>query len=155
GGNNCFSTAYNDVWVLSNANGLGGTPVWTQLAPEGTPPPASSFTSALCDPASNRMIVYGFGGNRTPTNQVWVLTNANGLGGTPSWIQLSPQNEGPAKSDQAAAYDPSTNTMIIFGGFGPGATSSANAFTNDTWTLSNANGLTGAPTWTQVTPSGG
>jgi len=28
---------FNDVWVLSKANGQG-SPVWTQLSPPGTPP---------------------------------------------------------------------------------------------------------------------
>jgi hypothetical protein len=30
GGANCFTAAYNDIWILSNANGLGGVPAWTQ-----------------------------------------------------------------------------------------------------------------------------
>lgn len=159
GGNNCFSTRFNDVWVLSNANGLGGTPVWTQLAPSGTPPPATNFQSAVYDQGSNRMILYGInptnGTQDTPTNQVWVLTSANGLGGTPTWIQLSPPSPGPVKTDQATVYDPSSNTMIVFGGFTPGASSGTYVFTNDTWVLANANGLGGTPTWTQLNPSGG
>src|SRR6266849_3211159 len=88
GGNNCFSGFYNDVWVLSNANGLGGTPAWTQLAPAGTPPSPSGYHTAVYDSGSNRMIVFGVFNSGSASNQVWVLTNANGLGGTPTWIQL-------------------------------------------------------------------
>lgn len=146
GGNDCFSTNYNDVWVLSNANGQGGTPVWTQLSPAGTAPSAGHTATAVYDPGSNRMIIYGFIAN---PDQVWVLTNANGLGGTPTWIQLSPLAVGPPKFDQATVYDPSSNSMIVFGGF------AGTALTNDTWVLSNANGLGGTPNWTQLSPSGG
>ena len=146
GGNNCFSTTFNEVWVLSNANGLGGTPFWTQLSPAGTAPSASDATSAVYDPGSNRMILYGFPAN---PDQVWVLTNANGLGGTPTWILLSPSVAGPPKTNQATAYDASSNSLIVFGGL------AGNVFTNDTWVLSNANGLGGAPNWTQLNPSGG
>jgi hypothetical protein len=92
------------------------------------------------------MILYGFPAN---PDQVWVLTNANGLGGTPTWIQLSPSVQGPPKTCQATAYDPSSNSMIVFGGI------AGTVFTNDTWVLSNANGLGGTPYWTQLSPSGG
>jgi hypothetical protein len=146
GGNNCFSTSFNDVWVLSNANGLGGTPVWTQLSPAGTAPCACHSVSAVYDPGSNRMILYGFPSN---PDQVWVLTNANGLGGTPAWIQLSPSTQGPPKTYTATVYDPSSNSMIVFGGI------AGTAYVNDTWVLSNANGLGGTPYWTQLNPSGG
>ena len=30
-----------DPWVLANANGLGGTPTWTQLSPSDGPPLAT------------------------------------------------------------------------------------------------------------------
>src|ERR1039457_3882780 len=48
-GNDCFSTSYNDVWVLSNANGLTGTPAWTQLTPTGASPSARYGASAVYD----------------------------------------------------------------------------------------------------------
>jgi len=149
GGNNCFSTTYNDVWVLSNANGQGGAPVWTQLSPSGTAPSVigEEGASAVYDPGSNRMILYGFLGY---PDQVWVLTNANGQGGTPTWIQLSPSVTGPPKTSQATVYDPSSNSMIVFGGTYGFST----VYTNDTWVLSNANGLGGTPYWTQLSPTG-
>jgi hypothetical protein len=150
GGLGSSSPCANDTWVLSNANGASGTPTWTQLNPTGTLPVPRIFHSAVYDPASNRMIV--FGGNNCFTagaqfyNDVWVLTNANGLGGTPSWSQLAPTGEPPsARENFAAVYDPGSNRMVIFGGNGP---------TNDVWVLSNANGLGGTPTWTQLSPSG-
>jgi uncharacterized protein (TIGR03437 family) len=170
------SPCANDVWVLSNANRVNGTPTWTQLNPSGTPPAPRVFHTAVYDPASNRMIV--FGGDNCATagtpfsNDVWVLSNANGLGGTPAWTQLSPAGAPPARDDVSAVYDAGSNRMIVFGGFlatpGPplltndagsnrmmvsGGAVFASSY-NDVWILSNANGLGGPPTWTQLSPAG-
>ncbi len=149
GGNDCFATYYSDAWVLTNANGLGGTPTWTPLTP-GTPiNSARQGHEAGYDPGSNRMIVFGGGPVATPfLNDVWVLTNANGLGGTPNWMQLAPSGTlPPGRNAFAAVYDVSTNRMTIFGG------SNSATQLNDVWVLSGANGLT-TPMWTQLAPTG-
>jgi hypothetical protein len=86
---------YNDTWVLSNANGQGGTPSWTQLSPMGTPPSGRGLHSSVYDPVNNRMIV--FGGDHwdqaTQTDNkvgdLWQLSNAIGIGGSPVWTQLT------------------------------------------------------------------
>ena len=155
GGSNCFSSpSFNDVWVLSNANGLGGTPTWTQLVPTGAP--SNNFVVAhvaVYDAVTNRMIVFGglrsttIGGVVSSSNEVWVLSNANGLGGTPSWIPLTPSGTPPTpRSNLAGVYDANTNRLVIFGGQeGP---------FNDVWVLSNATGLGGTPSWTQLPPTG-
>jgi hypothetical protein len=146
---NCFIDA-NDLWVLANANGVGGTPTWTQINPAGVPPSIRDGHSAVYDEANNRMIVFGGELGCSSSNaEIWVLTNANGVGGTPAWIQLSPAagaNPGPHVG-HSAVYDPGSNRMIIFGG-----DSNTNAL-NDVWVLTNANGLGGTPAWTQLTPS--
>ena len=148
GGANCFSTFFNDVWVLTNANGLSGAPAWTQLAPSGTPPSPTGYHSAVYDPGSNRMIVFGGVSAGTVSNRVWVLTNANGLGGTSAWIQFAPTGPSiPPRANHGAVYDVALNRMIVFGG------GSSSDF-QDTWVLSNANGVGGTPSWTQLSPSG-
>ena len=115
----CFQDL-NDVWVLTNADGTGGTAGWTQLSPMGTPPSVRSSASAVYDQSNNRMIFYG--GNEqcdNPDSDLWVLTNANGLGGTPGWIQLSPAVGGPGpRTVHSATYDAADNRMILFGGQG-------------------------------------
>jgi len=148
----------NDVMLLSHANGLGGTPQWTTLIPNGAAgsPPARHYQSAVYDSVNKRMIVFGgCGGGCLPAlNDVWVLENADGTTGIPAWTQLSPFGTPPApRVGLAAVYDPGTNSMIIFGGqngsgFGGGTYP-------DTWVLSNANGLGGTPVWTQLSPIGG
>ncbi|MDE3100296.1 MAG: immunoglobulin domain-containing protein [Verrucomicrobiota bacterium] len=144
---NCYLDL-NDVWVLTNADGTTGTPGWLQLNPTGGPPSARAHHSAVYDSANNRMIVYGGNNECDPiNNDVWVLSNANGLGGAPAWTKLSASG-GPARSSFIAGYDPVNNLMIVFGGAGP------NGITNDVWTLSYANGLGGAPAWTQEAVAG-
>jgi len=144
-----FSAILDDIWVLSNANGLGGTPTWTKLSPAGAIV-GREMHSAIYDAAHNRMVVFGgYTANLVLSNDVWVLSNANGLGGTPAWTQLSPTGAISSRNSHSAVYDTSTNRMTVFGGI-------ANfMFVNDVWVLSNANGLGGAPAWTQLTPTGG
>ena len=149
---------YNDVWVLSNADGLGGSSVWTQLTPSGTPPAPRFGATAVYDPGSNRMILFDGGSDAFPYpysfgctglfGEVWVLTNANGSGGSPAWTQLSPLGSPPPRRSHVAVYDTANNRMITFGGDVPCA------YGNDVWVLSNANGLGGPPTWTQLSPAG-
>ena len=142
----------NDVWVLSNADG-SGVPAWTMLTPTGGPPAAREMLAAVYDPANNRMIIQG--GYTEPgycegvIGDVWVLANADGTGGTPAWTQLSPTGTGPSRRAQSAVYDAVNNRMIVNGGMPSGC----GAGVNDTWVLTNANGLGGTPGWIQLTPT--
>lgn len=49
----------NEVWVLTNANGMGGTPAWIKLLPAGSPPFSNGGENVVYDQATNRLIVYG------------------------------------------------------------------------------------------------
>jgi hypothetical protein len=144
-----FCTVFNDVWVLSYANGIGGTPTWTQLnplVPDGYPAPRANHR-AVYNPNTNRMITFGGGNNGfNDTNDAWVLTNANGLGGTSQWIPLNPSGTLPPPRElHMQTYDPTTNVMTIFGG------NHCCSYYGDLWLLTNANGLGGVPVWQQVT----
>lgn len=148
GGYNCFSTVFSDFWVLSNANGVGGTPTWTQLSPSGGPGPRDAM-GAVYDPTSNEFILFGGGNGSEYLNDVWVLSNANGTGGTPAWTQLSPTGTLPmARGGLSAIYDPTSNTMTIFGG-----DNSSGSPLGDAWVLTDANGLGGTPAWMQIASS--
>jgi hypothetical protein len=127
---------YNDVWVLENANGVGGTPTWVELSPTGTLPPARFNHSAFYNPNSNRMIVFGGLSDAGDYDDVWVLENANGLGGTPNWINFQAQDvSGPVPRDSfAAVYDVTNNIMMVFGG----ENSFSNTRYSDTWILYDA-----------------
>ncbi len=142
----------NDVWVLSNANGSGGTPTWTKLSPSGGPPAARDEHTAVYDATGNNMIVFGGCSNSggCPLNDVWVLSHANGSGGTPTWTQLSPGGLVGLYLGHTAVYDDAGNNMIMFGGI-----DNFGDILNSVWVLSHANGSGGTPAWTQLSPSGG
>jgi hypothetical protein len=148
GGSDCFSNLFNDVWVLTNANGVTGTPAWTQLAPSGVLPVPRETATAVYDSSNKIMIVYGgtsYGGR---LGDVWTLSSANGAAGAPAWTQLSPSGTLPtARQDHSAVYDPGNNRMTIFGG-----SDAANTVLGDTWVLARANGLGGTPAWSQLGP---
>jgi drug/metabolite transporter (DMT)-like permease len=121
------------VWVLTNANGLGGSPVWTNTISEGAAgtPPKRAFHSAIYDVAGNRMLIFG-GNNDTNVvfGDTWMLGNANGLGGTSVWAPLSTAGGPPTRSGHIVGSDPAAHTMIVFGG-GEGTV------LDDTWVLTN------------------
>lgn len=147
GGQDCFHTVFSDVWVLSNANGVSGTPTWRQLNPAGGGPGAREITGGVTyDPTNNVLMVFGGVSDSSFLNDVWVLSNANGQGGTPTWTQLSPSGTLPtARVDHSTTYDPVTNSITLFGG-----ENSTGALLSDVWILSNANGLGGSPAWRHV-----
>lgn len=154
GGNQAFfNTNRNDVWVLTNANGVG-SPTWIQLFPTGTPPTPREGTAGIYDQVTNQMIIFGGVQYTSSTaftyfNDVWVLTHANGLGGTPQWIQLSPSGTPPtARAYYPLAYDYSSSQIYVFSGYN-------GSLLNDLWVLANANSLNGPPEWLQLTPTGG
>jgi len=141
----------NDVWVLTNANGVGGTPTWRQLSPVGTPPAPRWAHAATYDAVNNRMIVFGGDNQSLIFSDTWVLSNANGLGGPPTWTRLSPTGGPPEGQDSATAvYDATNNVLIEFAGTMQGFAADANSV----WTLSNANGLGGAPVWKRIIANG-
>ncbi len=148
GGYSCSAAYYNDVWILRNANDQSGQPSWTQLLPTGAKPSVRESSSAVYDPATNSLIVYGGDAGGGPFGDMWVLSNANGSGGTPAWTQLNPSNSGPvARSGHTATYDSANNIMTIYGGY------DGTSVLGDAWVLSGANGQAGAATWSQL-PAG-
>ena len=134
-----FLSRFGDVWALS----LIGAPTWTRLTPSGSAPAARSSHTAIYDTANQRMIVFGGSGYAGSFNDAWTLS----LSATPAWTQLTPSGSTPAaRIGHTAIYDSAQQRMIVFAGYrGPG-----NDFLNDVWALS----LTGAPAWTELTPTG-
>jgi hypothetical protein len=157
GCNGGCSPTLNDVWVLTNANGLGGSPAWVQLLPAGPAPAGRSKPTAVYDQANNRLIVFagqnGSGSGCATFSDVWVLSNANGLGGTPLWSQLSPTGiPYPGQYAPTATYDPVTNRMTVFGG--AGIVGGVCDRSNSVAVLTNANGLGGTPAWISLVAEG-
>lgn len=127
----------NDVFALS----LSGVSTWTPITPAGAVPAARRLHSAIYDPVRDRMIIYG-GNDGGVRNDTWVLT----LSGTPTWTELLPLGGPPnVGMEHTAIYDPVRDRMIVFGGRDVVGT-----IRGDVWELS----LSGAPTWTRLTPTG-
>lgn len=147
GGTDCAGNYYNDVWILSNADGSVATPKWTQSKPVGTGPAARSQSTAIYDSTNRVMTVFGgAGAAKAVFNDVWTLANVNG---TPTWTQLAPTGTAPnPRSGHTAVYDSANNRMIIHGGV-----AGSTAVQNDTWILSDANGVGASPAWTQLSPT--
>src|SRR5438445_9111313 len=131
GGNPVF---LNDVWAFSTA-----ADVWSQIQASGPAPSPRYGTRGVYDPIADRFIVFGgYDGNYL--NDAWSLS----LSGVPKWSRIVAQGAPPPRGFHTCIYDAANRRLIVFGGYdGVG-------FRNDVWALS----LSGAPGWTEITPSG-
>src|SRR5689334_2243033 len=138
--------------LLATAGGARAQ-TWTQQAPTGGPPPFRCYgASTVYAPASNRMILFG-GRNCSGSgsyNDTWVLTNADGTGGTPQWIQLSTSGLPTARNNHSAVYDAVNDRMIIFAG----CVGTCTPVFNDVWVLTNASGVSSPSVWMQLSIPG-
>lgn len=134
-----------EVWALS----LGGEPAWRRLPTTGNPPSRGGH-SAVYDPVSDRVLVYGgvtFGSATPPSSQylseVWALWLA-----FDAWSQIAPTGVPPGgREGHGAIWDPVRNRMLVFGGhFEAGD----RGFWNDTWELGFENG----PAWHPLATAG-
>jgi hypothetical protein len=136
GGDAGGTTPFGDIWILSNANGTGGTPAWTEIT-ANTGPVARSGHTATYDSVNNLMMIFGGWSGTALLGDSWVLSGANGQGATPAWTQVLPLTTAPPRRFHSAIYDPVSNQMNIFGG----VASLAPFFPDDhTFSFSDANG---------------
>ncbi|MEQ1832386.1 MAG: kelch repeat-containing protein [Candidatus Eisenbacteria bacterium] len=98
-----------EIWELS----LGAAPAWHQRP--GLPQ-ALSHASMAYDPARDRALVFGgFGPSLNLMQDTWALP----LGTFTLPTLLATQGAPPAgRADHTSVFDPLTNRMIVFGGFG-------------------------------------
>ena len=118
------SGTLGDAWVLANASGRGGTPAWTALTATGTAPPARAGAVVAYDSIRNRLIV--FGGADTAgyiLGDLWLLSNANGIGGSAAWTRMPVTPTPELIARRAAAYDARADRITLWGGLACGATS--------------------------------
>jgi hypothetical protein len=97
-------------------------------------PPARCCAAMVYDPAMGVTLLYGGATFSTNFGQTWAFSKSTG------WKQLTPAVSPPVGSP-SIAYDPTTETVVLFGGgFLDGGGNS-----NETWTWDGA-------TWTQQFP---
>ena len=135
--------AFGDVWVLSNANGSGGTPTWRQLLPSGAAPNPRTGQTGVYDSVNNRMTIFGGLFNNVTLTDSWVLTSANGIG-APSWVQIKTTGTAPSLSYHSAVYNPTLAQMYVFAGK---STADKLQTNSHAFTLTGANGLTTGQRW--------
>jgi hypothetical protein len=147
----------NEVWVLSGADGSAGQSEWTQLHPTGVPPAEREGINTVYNPGSNRLIVIGGGAYTSVRNDVWLLINADGTGGTPEWRLVRPNGTSPyLVEDSLTAYNSRTNRVIGYGAYIPADDKPYFPYnkSKDIWILENADCTAGTPTWNKVAPLG-
>ena len=148
GGTDCNGNYLGDAWLLTNANGLTGTPAWVGLAPSGTLPPFRAYLGGGYNSIDNTFVIFGGTDGAGAFSDVWVLSNANGTGGSPAWTENAPSGSAPAaRYGFASAYDATSDRLTIYGG------NTGQQVIGDTWVLSSADGLGGTPAWTMLNPT--
>jgi len=115
-GGDAGGTPFDDIWVLSFANGNFGTPTWTQITPTNDGPAARSGHTAVYNQANDLMTIYGGNSGTALLGDTWVLSSASGQNGPSSWTELTTSGTAPARQFATATYDPLSNQMNIFGG---------------------------------------
>lgn len=153
-GCNSPSSVSSQTWAFEGLN-ASGEAQWVNLTGQIHPPSLYSSSSAY-DPAANQIVLFGGGtpGNSHPTylNQTWTYSTTGG------WVDrtalnITATNTPPFRGlvDEQMAYNPTTATVVLFGGqhFWASPTEgdkTSNATINDTWSYSNG-------TWENISGS--
>jgi hypothetical protein len=141
--------------------GAGAEQNWLRLASRSETPTARQRHSAVYEPRSHRMIVFGGqsrqGEECASLNDAWILTNPSGTFGPPSWTALDVDGPRPAeRHSHSSVYDAKTDRLMVFGGQRDDRCQPlpSGHVLNDVWILESASGRSGRPVWHELTPAG-
>ncbi len=130
------SASINDTWILFNVT--GGAPTWSQAVDStANKPDPRGWLTAVHDDENKRLIAFGGkDGDNYARNDTWILMDTDT--DTPVWAEYDTGTPKPSgRMEQCAVYTGSDkNKMIVFGGNTAGG-----VYANDTWVLTNANGI--------------
>ena len=116
---------------------MAGPSLDVQAIDSGSLPAARAFHGMAYDIESDRTVL--FGGDLAflaYTNDTWAYDLASN-----SWTRMSLSSHPPARESNGLAYDPSTDRVLLFGGYG-------GVEMNDTWSYD-----VNADAWSQAHPS--
>ena len=115
---NGSSCSDNDLWVLTDANGTGGSATWSDILEQGgmNQPPVGAFPSTY-SPQVNMVFLVEQANMAQPPN-LWQLSNADGLdlSGNPAmpvWAVTTPTGAPGSGSLGAIAYDYPSNRLVV------------------------------------------
>lgn len=143
------TTMVRDTFILTNANGLGGDPVWSTNANTTGGAPYRSFGGGVYDPKSNTLtIIGGYGGTQYGiVNDPWILSNANGVdAGDPLWRKIALPTNPSLRIASAPTLDATGDRLLAFGGGNTSPFDISTKYLNDTWAFGPLSSQT--PTWT-------
>lgn len=107
---------FQDAWVLTHANGLGGRPAWQRLKVNGEKPPGRINAVFGYDAAMNRLVV-AQGDSSGVINDAWVLVGADGTTPESRWARLNvPAPMPDPRYGLAAAFDAIGGRLFAFPG---------------------------------------
>jgi hypothetical protein len=131
-----YNCADNSLWQL-NATG-----VWSPLSPSGTLPVPRGYQAAATDPSVGGILIEGGSafGLLYQTNYYW--NDTWGFSGN-TWTNFTEALPPAPCCSSSAAWDNATQSVILFGGVGPGTGAPP---VGSTWSFANGS-------WTNVTPS--
>ncbi len=133
---------YNDVWALDVS--APGSESWVQVTPLGTPPAARAWHTAVLNPWSGGMVVFGGRDAATVYNDVYDCQLFSTV--SPNWMQGFPQGTPPdARWGHGACVDVNGVRMLVFGGINQGG-----GYTQALFALI----LTGGGAWSALTSTG-
>jgi hypothetical protein len=109
---------FSETWMWTGSD-------WQQLQPQTSPPPLHAASMAFDPVAGGLVVVVGQGsgpGTFGTYSDSWLWDGTN-------WTQLQPAQVPPPRYFASAAYDPTLQSLIIFGGGGD------DGYLDDTWAL--------------------
>lgn len=113
-----YDKMFNDAWSLYLTP---GEEHWEELEPAGERPPTRGSAQCIYDSKRNRLVVFGgmaYGGTAVDGSpdydDLWALDLTESA---ERWDRLQPQGQVPPPREGAgAAYDPTTDRMVVMGG---------------------------------------
>lgn len=143
GGHDCFTVRFNDVWILTRANGVGGPATWVNASIDTSrpSPPARSNHQAVLNAALDRLIVFGgVDADGGALDDAWTLTASHSSANRHAWQKVVTSERPPPTYCHASGYAADEDVLIVFGGNTGGHAS------GDVWLLEHGASLR-SPRW--------
>ncbi len=103
-------TRFGDLWELT----LDGSEAWSALSTSGAAPSERSAVGAVYDPINNELVIFGGRTNFGRSNELFAVS----LSGSRTWREVSaPDPRIQGRSSMAMLYDPTDESLVLYGGF--------------------------------------